>query len=239
MLKKLLVNKYTIDTIFGLIARYLRVEVEGAENIPESGPVILLPNHSGFLGFDALVLSHWVRKNRRKIPRVLLHRLWFAGGMLEKSAKQLGFLEATYTNGISALQKGNFVMLFPEAEEGNFKPINDRYKLKDFRKGFVKMAAKTGATVVPVLIIGAEETHINLGQLKIFGQLLPLPMNYFPLPAKWKIKFLKPIQFDATRPDLLEPNGALKAAAGVRLEMQAELKSELARRKYIYMNKVL
>ncbi len=221
------------EILLNLTMRYLRVEVEGEENLPEHGPVILLPNHSGFLGFDAIVLSHWVRKNRRKIPRILLHKLWFAGGILSEPAQKLGFMEATFANGLSALRKNNFLMLFPEAEEGNFKPINEKYRLKEFRKGFVKMAARTGATVVPVIIVGAEETHINIGQIKIFNQLLPMPVNLVPLPAKWKIKFLKPLHFEAM-PEVLESKKAEKAAAKVRLEMQAELKKELAKRKFIY-----
>ena len=224
------------DIALELTTRYLRVEVEGEENLPDSGPVILLPNHSGFLGFDAIVLSHWVRKHRRRIPRILLHKAWFAGGLLEKPARKLGFMEATFSNGLAALRKNNFLMLFPEAEEGNFKPINEKYRLKEFRKGFVKMAARTGATVVPVIIVGAEETHINIGQIKIFNQLLPMPVNVLPLPAKWKIKFLKPIQFDS---GLVSDDSVKveKAAAKVRLEMQAQLKQELAKRKFIYHEK--
>lgn len=226
------------DIALELTSLYLRVEVEGEENLPETGPVILLPNHSGFLGFDALVLSHWVRKNRRKIPRILLHKAWFAGGILSGPARKLGFMEANFKNGLAALHKNNFLMLFPEAEEGNFKPINEKYRLKEFRKGFVKMAARTGATVVPVLIVGAEETHINLGQIKILNQLLPMPANLLPLPAKWKIRFLKPIQFDA---GLVSDDSVKveKAATKVRLEMQAELRKEIAERKFIYHEKWL
>lgn len=226
------------DIALDLTTRYLRVEVEGIENLPEHGPVILLPNHSGFLGFDAIVLSHWVRKHRRKIPRILLHKAWFAGGLLSAPARKLGFMEATFANGLAALKKNNFLMLFPEAEEGNFKPINEKYRLKEFRKGFVKMAAYTGATVVPVIIVGAEETHINLGQIKILNQLLPMPVNLVPLPAKWKIKFLKPIHFDS---GLVSDDSvkAEKAANRVRLEMQTALKNELALRKFIYHEKWL
>ena len=226
------------DITLDLTTRYLRVEVEGEENLPGHGPVILLPNHSGFLGFDAIVLSHWVRKHRRKIPRILLHKAWFAGGLLSGPARKLGFMEATFANGLAALNKNNFLMLFPEAEEGNFKPINEKYRLKEFRKGFVKMAARTGATVVPVIIVGAEETHINIGQIKIFNQLLPMPVNLVPLPAKWKIKFLKPIQFHS---GLVSDDSvkAEKAANKVRLEMQGELRKELAKRKFIYHEKWL
>jgi 1-acyl-sn-glycerol-3-phosphate acyltransferase len=238
LLQSILKRSY-IDQALELVARYQRVEVEGLEHLPKDGPAILLPNHSGFFGFDALLLSHLVRRHRNRVPRILLHKLWFAGGLLEKSARNLGFLEATYANGLAALERNKFVMLFPEAEEGNFKPINEKYRLREFRKGFVRMAARTGAPVVPVLIIGAEETHINLGQVKILNQLLPLPLNYFPLPAKWKIKFLPPLKFAGSPESAMLEHKAEKAAAVVRRDMQAALKKELAQRKYVYLDNVL
>jgi 1-acyl-sn-glycerol-3-phosphate acyltransferase len=59
------------------------------------------------------------------------------------------------------------------------------------------MALQTGAPIIPTLVIGAEETHINLSQLKftkyLRGIVLPLPLNVIPLPVKWKIVFLEPI----------------------------------------------
>ncbi|HEY8278251.1 MAG TPA: lysophospholipid acyltransferase family protein [Bdellovibrionota bacterium] len=226
------------DLMLSFFARYLRIEVEGIENLPKTGPLILLPNHSGFMGFDALLMSYCIRRQYRRIPRILIHKLWFTGRVLEKAAHGWGFLEATYKAGISALKKNNVVMLFPEAEEGNFKPINERYKLREFRQGFVRMAVNSKAPVVPVLVIGAEETHITIGQVKILNQLLPLPVNAFPLPAKWKIKFLKPIQLDDGL-DLEDPDQVRVVATQVREQMQTELNSELAERKYIYMDNVL
>ena len=40
-----------------ILKKYFRLEVVGAENIPESGAVLITPNHSGFSGFDAMVLT--------------------------------------------------------------------------------------------------------------------------------------------------------------------------------------
>jgi 1-acyl-sn-glycerol-3-phosphate acyltransferase len=252
MPKRTFLSPALLDLALELLARYQRVEVEGLEHLPARGPAILLPNHSGFLGLDALLLRHEIRKLRGRTPRILLHKLWFAGGLLEPSARRFGFLEASYANGLAALRRNKIVMLFPEGEEGNFKPTHERYRLREFRKGFVKMAARTGAPVIPVLIIGAEETHINLGQVKILNQLLPLPLNYFPLPAKWKIKLLEPVRFapalarqgaapmPAPGPARRGHPGELRReAAHVRHHMQAALREELARRRYIYLDKML
>ncbi len=101
------------------------------------------------------------------------------------------------------------------------------------------MAQATGAPVVPVLIVGAEETHINLGQVRVLNQLLPLPLNLFPLPAKWKIKFLKPIYFSEPKALGERREQERNFAARVRVQMQTALTKELSGRNYIYFDQVL
>ena len=231
------VLRTSIEVTLELIARYHRVEVEGLENLPTRGPAILLPNHSGFLGFDALLLSHVVRRFGRRVPRVLLHRLWFTGGLLGPPARSLGFLEATYANGLTALKRNQVVILFPEGEAGNFKPTKERYRLREFRQGFVRMAARTHAPIVPVLILGAEESHINLGQVRLFNHLLPLPFNIFPLPAKWKIRILPPVRLLAGPRELRIEGRAGDFAKKIRRKMQTELRRELSQRRYIFWEK--
>ncbi|WP_374080471.1 lysophospholipid acyltransferase family protein [Bdellovibrio bacteriovorus] len=218
--------------LLSTLEQYFRLEVEGEENIPAGG-AILLPNHSGYLGLDALLLNHWILKNQKRLPRILLHRFWFTQNLLRSHAEKFGFLEASYDNGVGILNKRKLLIMFPEAEQGNFKTINKKYQLQNFRTGFVRMASETRVPVVPIVIIGAEETHINVGQISILGQLFPLPLNSIPLPAKWKIKFLKPIYFDVSKStsfDIQETANKVKAL------MQDVLKKELGKRRYIYFS---
>lgn len=180
-----------------LMKKYFRLEIEGLENIPLKGPVIIAPNHSGFSGFDAMILAYILQENTKRIPRVMTHHLWFLTEKTALPAQKLGFIEATYANGISFLKKNNLVVLFPEGANGNFKATTKKYQLQEFKRGFIRMGLETGAVIVPTLVIGAEETHINLQKLKftkfLRGLVLPLPLNIIPLPAKWKIIFDKPI----------------------------------------------
>lgn len=180
-----------------LMKKYFRLEIEGLENIPKKGPVIIAPNHSGFSGFDAMILAYILQDQTKRIPRVLTHHLWFLTEKTALPAQKLGFIEATFENGISLLKKNNVIVLFPEGANGNFKATYKKYQLQEFKRGFIRMALQTGAVIVPTLVIGAEETHINLQKLKfskfLRGLVLPLPLNVIPLPAKWKIVFTKPI----------------------------------------------
>jgi 1-acyl-sn-glycerol-3-phosphate acyltransferase len=180
-----------------ILRKYFRLEVTGVENIPRRGAVILAPNHSGYSGFDAFLLGHIVQQEAKRIPRVLTHHFWFLTETTAIPAQKMGFTEATYENGLNALKKGNAIVLFPEGDHGNFKPTSERYQLQEFKRGFVRMALEAQCPIVPVVILGAEETHINLKKLKftkfLRGSVIPLPLNIIPLPAKWRIQFLKPI----------------------------------------------
>lgn len=222
-----------------IMRKYFRLEVEGAENIPRRGSVVIAPNHSGFAGFDAVLLGHVVQTEAKRVPRVLTHHFWFLTETTALPAQKMGFTEATYENGVNALKKGNAIVLFPEGEHGNFKPSSERYQLQEFRRGFVRMAIETQSPIVPVVVIGAEETNINLKKLKftkfLRGSVIPLPLNIVPLPAKWKIKFLEPIYLPY-KPEALNDNELIHEIANeVQELLQAAIQKELKKRKSTYL----
>ena len=217
-----------------IMRKYFRVEVEGLENIPKTGSAIIAPNHSGFAGFDALLLAHIIHKDLKRIPRVLTHHLWFLTKTTSVPAAKMGFTEATFANGVSALKKNNLIVLFPEGEYGNFKPTTEMYQLQEFKRGFIRMALMTQSPIVPTLIIGAEETNINLSQLKftkfLKGLVLPLPLNIIPLPVRWKIKFLPPIYLPYKASALEDRELVMDIASEIQEMMQDHLREEILKR---------
>lgn len=221
-----------------LMTTYFRVEVEGAEHVPTRGAGLIIPNHSGVSGFDAMVLHHKITEAAKRYPRVLTHHLWFLTKTTALPAQRLGFVEATMENGLKFLKRKQLVVLFPEGEYGNFKPSSKAYQLQEFKRGFVRMALKTGAPIVPTLVIGAEETHVNLSRLKLTrllrGVVLPLPLNVLPLPSKWKIIFMDPVRlpFGANAADDRELVRDL--AEELQDKMQERLNQELARRGSVF-----
>lgn len=218
-----------------ILKKYFRLEIEGLENIPKHGPIIIAPNHSGFSGFDALILAYILQENTHRIPRVMTHHLWFLTESTSIPAHKLGFTEATYENGLRLLKKNNMVVLFPEGENGNFKPTTKKYQLQEFKRGFVRLALASKAQIVPTLIIGAEETHINLSKLKftkyLRGLVLPLPLNILPLPVKWKIIFLKPQQFPFEPKQIKNQELCRELSNDLQEQMQKKLNRELSKRK--------
>jgi len=220
------------------MSHYFRIQVEGVENIPSQGAALITPNHSGFSGFDAFLLGHQIENHTKRKPCILTHKLWFAADATAKPMHNLGFVEANKQNGLEALERKELVVLFPEGELGNFKPSSKAYHLQEFKRGFIRMALEKQCPIVPTLILGAEETHINLARFKLKkylpGTILPLPFNIIPLPAKWHILFMEPIYLPYTAREAKNQELVRELAAEIRETMQTRLSHEVSLRKNLY-----
>jgi 1-acyl-sn-glycerol-3-phosphate acyltransferase len=237
---EVLVYRVLPHFLMEIARKYFRLEVEGSENLPKRGPALITPNHSGYSGFDAFLLSHEIFKASGRVPRVLTHHLWFLTKATAIPAEKVGFIEATMANGLSQLKKNNLVMLFPEGEYGNFKPTSERYQLQEFKRGFIRMALLRQCPIIPTLVLGAEETHINLATIRfsryLRGVVLPLPLNVIPLPAKWKIVFLPPIRLPYKPSAANDSELVQELAIEIRENMQRAISSQLAQRGSIFFD---
>lgn len=216
-----------------LLKTYFRVEVEGLENVPSQGGALIIPNHSGFNGADAVMLAFVLKRETRRRARILAHRAFFDfSERLKALAEEAGLRRATLKEGIEVLKKGNLLILFPEGEAGNFKPTMKRYHLQEFRSGFLKMSLDAQAPMIPCLIIGAEESSFNIGNIDLSGVFrnfrIPMPLNFIPLPSKWKIVFLPAL------PPIQRREDFSKQAHHIRLLLQRELNQQVRSRRFVY-----
>lgn len=222
-----------------LITRYLRVTTEGIRHIPREGAGIVVANHSGYMGFDALMLGHQIQDQVNRVPKIIAHKLWFFRPEISVHAKRLGMVPATFSNGKDILLRDDLLLLFPEGEEGNFKPSRFAYRMRRFRRGFVRLALKTGAPIVPSLVIGAEETHITLSQIRwakdLVGIIIPVPLNILPLPVKWHIKFFEPIHLGRHPRKADDVEYVTRLTREIRHDMQRKLNTELRKRKHLFL----
>ena len=97
--------------------------------------------------------------------------------------------------------------VFPEGIKGIGKLYRERYRLQRFgRGGFVEVALRSGAPIVPVAVVGAEEIYPKLADAKplaraIGAPFVPItptfpwlgPLGLIPLPSRWRIEFCAPI----------------------------------------------
>lgn len=239
LLSKIVLHPYIKDSLVQIFKKYFRLQTVGIENIPTKGSALIIPNHSGFAGLDAIILTHEIAKKTRRLPKVMTHFLWFISKATAIPAERLGFIEATTENGLNLLKQGNLVILFPEGEKGNFKPTTRKYQLQEFKRGFVRWAIETQSPIIPTLIIGAEESQLNLKRLElpfiIKKLILPLPINFIPLPSRWKIVFLPPIDLPYN-PSAADDNDLVhEITLDIQEKLQKALTAEIQSRKSIYL----
>jgi len=211
------------------------LEVEGMEFVPRTGRVMLVPNHSGVLGWDAVILYNEIVRQKKRIPRIMTHPFWESHPFLAEMAKKFGAFGADFKQGVKYLKKNKLMIIFPEAEHGNFKPSVQMYQLTDFNPGFIALAMMTDTPIVPVVIMGAEENFVNLGTIDWFedqiGAKIPIPLNLLPIPSKWKIRFLKPISLSKYgRKEVKNEKFLIEASQNVRFRIQAAIHKELVNR---------
>lgn len=196
--------------------KYWRVETTGIDNIPEEGRALLVANHSGQLPWDGSMLGTAVY-NEHPAQRLVrtLYADWFptvpfVSTLMSKTGQAL----ASEDNGTRLLEQEQLVAVFPEGIKGVSKLYKDRYRLARFgRGGFVRMALSTGAPILPISIVGAEETYISLAKSPFIAGLLGLPffpisltwpwlgpLGLIPMPTKWYIDIGEPIPMDPYDP---------------------------------------
>jgi 1-acyl-sn-glycerol-3-phosphate acyltransferase len=199
-------------TLVEFFYRYwFRVEVEGIENVPSEGGALLTSNHAGALPPDASMIAKAIlEEHPRPRPLYLTVEHFFKGfpgfSML---VPKLGGVAAHPANVHRLLfDEQRLVLVFPEGRKGTEKLYKDRYRLRRFgRGGFVEAAMAAEAKLVPVCLVGAEEAMPVFAQVDLLRRLTGL--IYFPitptfpwlgplgmlayLPAKFRIRFLEPI----------------------------------------------
>jgi 1-acyl-sn-glycerol-3-phosphate acyltransferase len=260
-LRRRLTGRYEVDefgfdpelteTVFYPLLRllyrhYFRVEVFGAHHLPAEGPVLLVANHSGTVPVDALMLSVAVHDETPtgRHMRLLGADLVFRIPVLSEFARKSGSTLACNPDAERLLNAGEVVGVFPEGFKGIGKHYRDRYKLQRFgRGGFVSAALRTGAPIVPVSIVGAEEIYPIIGSISPLAKVLGLPyfpvtplfpwfgpLGLLPLPSKWLIEFSEPIPTTGQADDADDPVVVFNVADQVRETIQQTLYALLERR---------
>jgi 1-acyl-sn-glycerol-3-phosphate acyltransferase len=234
-----------------LYKSYWRVETTGLENVPIEGRALLVANHSGQLPWDgmmigtAILTEHPSGRLIRGLYAGILPRIPWVSTLLVR----LGQTLATVENGTRLLEQEELVAVFPEGYKGTGKLFKDRYRLARFgRGGFARMALNTGAPIIPVSVVGSEETYITLAKFPTFSEItgipyLPITLRFpwlglfgiTPLPTKWYIDFGEPIYVDNGDPNAADNVAYVSQLTDqVRSTIQEMVHDRLAQRRSIF-----
>lgn len=230
-----------------LYNEWWKVDLSGLENLPETGPAVIVGNASGaWVPWPALMLIYGLmaQKDKPRRVHVLLDLEWIEDERLHAGLVELGFAPLSSANMKRLLAKGELVAIFPEGSAGACKPFAERYRVMDFDWTKLLPAAEEGARIFPLATLGCDEAlpvGWNLTKLAKFIGLpafpitpffpwLPFPANLASLPVRWKMKVLKDQKYNTSGDrDKLEEISKNQARY-LEGEIQAELNRMLRAR---------
>jgi 1-acyl-sn-glycerol-3-phosphate acyltransferase len=202
---------------------WYRGEVRGLGNIPDSGPVLLVGNHSGGNMTPDTIIFTLAFSTYFGVERPffqLAHNLVLSMPTLG-SLRKFGTVVASPSNSKKALESGAALLVYPGGDYEVHRPSWERNRV-DFghRHGFIRLALEQNVPIVPVVSIGGQETALFLSRgerlarllaldrmfrLKVLPISLALPwglnigdmLGHLPLPAKITIETLPALDLRA------------------------------------------
>ncbi len=192
--------------------RWFRAEWEGLEKIPTDGGALLVANHAAAIPSDAPVIMHGIETELERPVYGLADQLFKTMPVIGTVWSRVGGVVAHPDNAYRLLrEQKQLVLVFPEGSKGPGKHYSERYRLRRFgRGGFVEIAMRAGVPIVPIAVVGAEESMPIIFKSNALAKLTRLPyapitanlallgpagaLVYFP--AKFKLKVLDPVSFD-------------------------------------------
>ncbi|MCI0394634.1 MAG: acyltransferase family protein [Chloroflexi bacterium] len=230
---------------------YWRVQTTGVENIPDYDRALLVANRSGQLPWDSAMImtavlnEHPAQRLVRNLYPAWVPTIPFLSAVFVKTGQAL----ATIDNGVRLLGQDELVAVYPEGDQGASKLFKNRYRLARFQSSdFVRMALQTQAPLIPVSVVGAEETSITLARSSTLAQLAGLPYfpisltfpwlgpaGLIPLPTRWYIDVGQPMPTGEYGPDDAEDLVLLSRLADqLRDAVQEMVNTRLAERRSIF-----
>jgi 1-acyl-sn-glycerol-3-phosphate acyltransferase len=177
------------------MSRYHRMALEGGP--PPAGPCIYVALHgAGYLVIDLVLASYflqWKGWFERGEPHTPL-RIVGAESKIERFLPGLprmkehaGIIGTGEEACLAVLERGEQLLVTPGGMR-EAQPARDFYRLRwEGRYGFVRLALRTGAPIVPMAVVGGAEAYpgFRFGRLSFWSPV--------PLPARFDMALGQPI----------------------------------------------
>jgi 1-acyl-sn-glycerol-3-phosphate acyltransferase len=241
-----------IRQVYDPMYRYwFRAEWDGLEKIPTEGGALLVANHAAAIPSDAPTIMHGVETELQRPVYGLADHFFKGAPVLGTLWARGGGVVAHPDNAYRLLrEQRQLVLVFPEGSKGPAKTYNERYRLRRFgRGGFVELAMRAGVPIIPIAVVGAEESMPILFKIPSLAKAIGVP--YFPVtanmamgpvgafvhfPAKFKLRVLDPVRFDDVEPDQprYSRSRIMDESEAIRQEIQEALYDMLRTRRSVW-----
>ena len=167
-----------------LLKTIYRPWVQGRENIPEDGPVIIVGNHLSVIDsfFMPLMIDrrvYFLAKSDYFTGKGL--KGWFVKwfmlsvGQLPIDRSGGKASEASLNTGLKVLDRGDVLGIYPE---GTRSPDGNLYR---GRTGVARLATQSGAVVVPAVMIDTDKAMpigTKIPRIRRIGTIIGKPMDF-------------------------------------------------------------
>ncbi|HXX90834.1 MAG TPA: lysophospholipid acyltransferase family protein [Acidimicrobiales bacterium] len=241
-----------VRRVYAPIYKYwFRVEWEGLEKIPRTGGALLVANHAAAIPSDAPVIMHGIEEELGRPVYGLADFFFRTVPWVGTAWSRVGGVAAHPDNALRILaEQGQLALVFPEGTKGPSKTYTDRYRLRRFgRGGFVEIAMRAGVPIIPIAVVGAEESMPIIMRLPNLAKALGVPyvpitanmLLFGPLgvalyfPSKFKLRVLDPVMFDVpSGQERYFKSRIMEEAENIRMSLQETLYDMLRERRSVW-----
>ncbi|MGI8576991.1 MAG: lysophospholipid acyltransferase family protein [Nocardioidaceae bacterium] len=135
----------------------LNVEIDGSEHVPTTGGAVLALNHISYVDF---IFGGFATQPAKRLVRFMAKRELFDHRLTGPLMRSLHHIEvdraegtASYRRALEYLRDGEVVGVFPEAT------ISRSFELKEFKSGTVRLAARSGVPLIPLIAWGTQRIY--------------------------------------------------------------------------------
>lgn len=218
----------------GALAKRWHVQIDGIENLPQ-GRALIVGNHT--FGYDASFAVTAVFAKTGRVIWTLGEHNWWRVPYLRRFMVQVGMVDGTQENAERLLAGDQWVLVLPGGLRESVKPHELRYRLLwGHRYGFIRLAIRNRAPIVPMAMIGADDLFNLVGNAMKRGSRIhfpiPKPAYGVPIfhPVRLKGIFGEPIVLQANPEQCDDPEVLKRCRREVEGALYEIIDLELAKR---------
>lgn len=233
-----------------VLTPYHRAEVEGVERIPDGAALYVGNHNSGAYTPETWLFASAVYRTHGldAVPYGLAHEVAISLPIAHEIMLPLGAVRASHENAKRLFASQKKVLVYPGGDVESMRAFRHRNRIMFAgRRGYVRLALRSGVPIVPFVSHGAHSTLYVIDdgrwiaekiganrwlRLKAWPISLAIPWGliawplfpFVPFPSKIRIEVMEPIDFERSGPEAADDDDYVReCATRVESAMQSTL----------------
>jgi 1-acyl-sn-glycerol-3-phosphate acyltransferase len=213
-----------VSAIEPLLRTWFRPVVRGLDRVPDGAALYVANHNGGLVTADTFIFGAALYRalGLDGVPYGLAHEVILQAPGIHQLLVPLGAVRASPKNARALFDAGKKVLVYPGGDIDAMRPFAQRDRIVfGLRRGYIRLALRTGVPIVPVVAAGAHATSLVLSDGRRLAQLLDLPRRfrlevcpvtlsvpwglvvgitppYLPFPTRIFMEVMEPVRFERT-----------------------------------------